>query len=820
MKPDQGLTQVLMTSLLGSAAMVAIAQPVFAAAQVTGVQITPTARGATLVLRTNGSDRPQVFSVNRGRTWTADLINTQLVMPGGRFQQANPAPGISMVTVAPIDRTSVRVTVTSSGSAIAGQVTRNQGALLFSMTAAPAKASSGKKPVTTAAKPSSTPLRSTQASRTLPPLPAPSFQAPLPTVQSLTVPAPQVPNFPTPQLAQLPPASVTPPGQFNPPSALPRQFQYQPMPGQSIALPPSAPTPLPRAVPPPVGDIAVSQTNSSVSDLIQLGSNERVPRLVLRDASAREVLSLLARSAGLNLAFSIPQATGQAAQTTPQQAALDGPKITLDIENEPIQNVFNYVLQITGLEANRVGRTIFVGTRLPDNSRNLLTRTLRLNQATVAQASSFLSAQGAVTQRSVIRTRIETIGTGLNQQTIRIEEPAIIALEATQGTGPLILQGLSILADDRLNSITLVGPPRKVEAATALLTQLDARRRQVVVNVKIIDVNLAGTDSLSSSFSFGVGSNFFSVDQGAALFNFGRTRPPSNAEVAASPTSPPITRNLFPTVSPGFDSPALAPFVDAPQPAAPFGTNSLNQPNAGRAPFGTPGNPFLPGATQITGNQVTFGLPSLLQFPTRFLARLQAQVVSGNAKILTDPSLTIQEGETSTVALTQDIVTRVTSTFTDTAGGSRQVVEPVIEAVGLTLGINVERIDDNGFIGVRVNPIISAPTSTTTVGGQTITLKSTRRVESGLVRLRDGQTLILSGIIQDSDRSTVRKIPILGDIPILGALFRSTERTSQRQEVIVMLTPRILDDTNSSGFGYGYTPSSEVQRIIDSGNRN
>ena len=161
----------------------------------------------------------------------------------------------------------------------------------------------------------------------------------------------------------------------------------------------------------------------------------------------------------------------------------------------------------------------------------------------------------------------------------------------------------------------------------------------------------------------------------------------------------------------------------------------------------------------------------------------------------------------------------MTSTFTDTAGGSRQVIEPVIEAVGLTLGINVERIDDNGFIGVRVNPIISAPTNTTTVAGQTITLKSTRRVESGLVRLRDGQTLILSGIIQDSDRSTVRKIPILGDIPILGALFRSTERTNQRQEVIVMLTPRILDDTNSSGFGYGYTPSREVQKIIDAGQR-
>jgi len=856
-KPEQELTKVLMSSLLSGAAMVAIAQPVFAAAQVTAVQITPTAGGATLLLRTNGSDRPQVFSVNRGRTWTADLINTQIAMPGGRFQQANPAPGISLVTVAPIDRNSVRVTVTGSGSAIAGQVTRNQGALLFSMTAAPAKttkAATGKKPTTTAAKPSNTSLRTAQAGSTLPPLPAPSFQAPLPKVQPLTVPAAQAPAFPTP-LAQLPPASVTPPGQFNPPSVtppgqftppatLPRQFPYQPIPGQSIALPPSAPIPLPRAVPPPVGDIAVGQVDSSPTS-IDLGTNERVPRLVLRDASAREALSLLARSVGLNIAYAPPQPLGSGSLTITTLPILQvqdngGPKITLDIENEPVQNVFNYILQVTGLEANRVGRTIFVSPRLPDTARSLITRTLRLNQVTALAASAYLSSVGASTLRSVDVVRIEEVGTGTNRRFVETRDTEIRPLEAKEGTAPLLLRGLSITTDNRLNAITLVGPVRKVEIATSLLTQLDARRRQVVVNVKIIDVNLAGTDSLSSSFSFGVGSNFFSVDQGAALFNFGRSRPPSNAEVAASPTSPPITRNLFPTVSPGFDSPALGPFVDAPQSNAPFGTNSLTPPGGGaRAPFGTPGNPFLPGVTQFTPgsstpilapnggiigfqttpDQVTFGLPSLLQFPTRFLARLQAQVVSGNAKILTDPSLTIQEGETSTVALTQDIVTRVTSTFTDTAGGSRQVVEPVIEAVGLILGINVERIDDNGFISVRVNPLISAPTNTTTVGGQTITLTSTRRVESGLVRLRDGQTLILSGIIQDSDRSTIRKIPILGDIPILGALFRSTERTNQRQEVIVMLTPRILDDTNSSGFGYGYTPSREVQKIIDAGQR-
>ncbi|HEY9909587.1 MAG TPA: secretion protein, partial [Thermosynechococcaceae cyanobacterium] len=83
------------------------------------------------------------------------------------------------------------------------------------------------------------------------------------------------------------------------------------------------------------------------------------------------------------------------------------------------------------------------------------------------------------------------------------------------------------------------------------------------------------------------------------------------------------------------------------------------------------------------------------------------------------------------------------------------------------------------------------------------------------IRLRDGQTLVLSGIIQDQDRTSVSKVPILGDIPLLGALFRRTERLNQRREVIVLVTPRILDDSDSSTFGYSYTPTPATQQFLN-----
>jgi len=63
--------------------------------------------------------------------------------------------------------------------------------------------------------------------------------------------------------------------------------------------------------------------------------------------------------------------------------------------------------------------------------------------------------------------------------------------------------------------------------------------------------------------------------------------------------------------------------------------------------------------------------------------------------------------------------------------------------------------------------------------------------------------------------SSSTKIPILGDLPIIGALFRSSNTTNERNEVIVMLTPQIIDDSDQSAWGYSYTPSEEVQEILN-----
>ncbi len=588
---------------------------------------------------------------------------------------------------------------------------------------------------------------------------------------------------------------------------------------------PAAPV-LPRAVAPPVGDMAISNINAA-SDGVDLGTSAIVPRLVLRQAPAREVLAVLARYAGMNLVFTD---TPGAAPAGGQPQAAAEPTVSLDLENEPVGQVFNSVLMISGLQANRRGRTIFVGSQLPQAARNLVSRTLRLNQIRSFNAGTFLASQGAEFQRLVTLT--EDITDPLTGRVIgRRELPAqlqpIIAQRIEGSTSALMLAGLAVTADDRLNSITLVGEPRQVQVATSLLTQLDARRRQVAINVKIVDVNLNNQQDFNSSFSFGVNDSFFVQDNGAAVLNFGRLNPPNRAQTTGGAFAPPIIP-LADTIV-GNSAATFSSFFDV-QPNSPFGqisrflqgqndffgnqTAPYSRPN-----FGTFNNPFQPGVSDFdpVNNEFTYEPPSLFEFPQKFLLTLETTIQSGNAKILTDPTLVVQEGQQATVKLTQKVIESV-NTSVDPLSGVRTTT-PVLADAGLTLTINVEKVDDNGFINITVSPTIAAPGDTEQFDSgagtiNTLTLLSRRELTSGLIRLRDGQTLILSGIIQETDQTITQKVPILGDIPILGALFRSQSDSTERTEVIILVTPQIMQDNPTSQFGVNYTPGGEAAEVL------
>ncbi len=839
------------------AALVLSAQPLQAAqTEVTDIEVNSQGNHLELQLETEGKEQqePQFLSVIRGNTLVTDILNTELSLPAGKsFRRKNPMPGIAAIEVSENEFNGIKVVIEGKNNSPVGEVTTLNGDDLLLKITPNRRKQSVKSPKLTAQVPAEESKETEAEAEVEAPSPQPIVPASTPDVL--------VPN-----------PTIT--------------IDGQPIPATGV-IQPVAPAPafLPRAVPPPVGDIAVGNINAA-PEFIDLGTNVIVPRLVLREAPVREVLALLARNAGLNLVYTGSENDEpEGVETT----------ISLDLENESVQDAFNTILQVSGLQANRRGRTIFVGPQLPIAATNVISRSLRLNQVQASSAAIFLATQGASVR--ILQQEEEQIVDPVTQRVVRtvLQPPRIQELTPDAPEpgldSPLLLRGLSVSSEERTNVVTMVGEPRKVEVATSMLTQIDIRKRQVAVNIKIVDIDLAGAQNFNTSFSFGVGDTFFSVDQGRLNINQGRLQPPTSIDVEGSRISPAVVPNplsgqqvfLEDALTPDEDGllptrPDTLSATDAEDTIAPtpvpntfldingvprqlqelqgFGGTIQPATNISTAGFvAAPADPTT-GAPQFfdvngiprlasefiglggtlqpllqftgTGNLIqattdvltserTFEVPNFLQFPREFLGRLQAEVISGNAKILTDPTLVIQEDQEATVRLTENAITSI-DTDIDAESGVRTVT-PVIEEVGLILNIAVEGIDDNGFITLSASPTVSALGNAqefdSGAGSENVINLITRReLSTGLIRMRDGQTLLLSGIIQESERETVTKVPFLGDLPILGSLFRDTSRTNARAEVIILVTPQIMDDSPESAFGYTYTPGRQTQEFL------
>ena len=145
--------------------------------------------------------------------------------------------------------------------------------------------------------------------------------------------------------------------------------------------------------------------------------------------------------------------------------------------------------------------------------------------------------------------------------------------------------------------------------------------------------------------------------------------------------------------------------------------------------------------------------------------------------------------------------------------------QPIFGNAGLTFGARVDKIDDNGFVTFSLSSEISAAVGAPQAVGNcgNVSTINSRTLDTGKIRVRDGQTLILTGVISESDVQAVTKWPILGDIPLIGQFFRSSGGDRSKNELVILVTPKIIDDTQGGSFGYGFRPSLPAARQVMSG---
>jgi pilus assembly protein CpaC len=104
---------------------------------------------------------------------------------------------------------------------------------------------------------------------------------------------------------------------------------------------------------------------------------------------------------------------------------------------------------------------------------------------------------------------------------------------------------------------------------------------------------------------------------------------------------------------------------------------------------------------------------------------------------------------------------------------------------------------DEGRINMKIQPEVTdlvgfTSVATTGLGATTLVPTLTTRRISTTVELSDGQSFAIGGLLQDNTRESIKRFPILGEIPILGALFRSTEFQKNKTELLIVVTPRLV----------------------------
>lgn len=166
------------------------------------------------------------------------------------------------------------------------------------------------------------------------------------------------------------------------------------------------------------------------------------------------------------------------------------------------------------------------------------------------------------------------------------------------------------------------------------------------------------------------------------------------------------------------------------------------------------------------------------------LMQLRSVVERGDAKIRANPSLVALEGQPASMFVGRTTYYRIVT-------GSEQAPTTRLEAIQAGVSLNLlARVADDGTIVLQITPSVEDVQG---FGTDDMPVVGTRRVQT-TVRVKDGETIVIGGLLQEREVETRSGIPLLGNLPILGRLFSNTRTTSEETEVLIFITPRILRD--------------------------
>lgn len=182
-------------------------------------------------------------------------------------------------------------------------------------------------------------------------------------------------------------------------------------------------------------------------------------------------------------------------------------------------------------------------------------------------------------------------------------------------------------------------------------------------------------------------------------------------------------------------------------------------------------------------------LGSFHRSPLNLLVTLNSLIADGTVEVLAQPTLTTVEGKQA-IYFAGERIPYISKVVQSTTG---QQIEVDFLNVGITLNFK-PRLDKDGKLTIDVNPIVSSLLEFRIIGQLVEAPRTSSRQMATTVRVESGEPFVLAGLITETERTTITKIPFLGDLPLIGKLFRNKNLKGERTEIIVVVTPTVLED--------------------------
>jgi general secretion pathway protein D len=371
----------------------------------------------------------------------------------------------------------------------------------------------------------------------------------------------------------------------------------------------------------------------------------------------------------------------------------------------------------------------------------------RVTQPAQAQAPTLAPGTPAGTIVSAPQYQAQPAG-GITPQANVQAQPSAAAQNAAQaaarvltGEGTGVVRNIQVVADKDNNTILIVATPAEYSVILAALKKLDVQQRQVVIEATIAEVKL------SDDLQFGV----------EWLFKGG----------------------------------------------APSGRGS-----GGNLTRSTPFNPAVPtpaGAASTVGLALAQGFYYLINntnFPGGVQAALHLLDNYGSVKVISNPHLAALDNQKATIKVGDRIpICQQNYVGAGTVGTTTNVVSTTSQYIDTGVLLQVTpHINAGGLVTLEVQAEVSVAGTTTQVCEAPPI--NTRSVQT-LLAVPSGQTMVMGGLILEDKENTSAGLPLVSRIPILGGLFGSQELKNNRTELVMFITPRVVED------------ESEVRRVID-----